>query len=106
MIYKIMFDELQTIEFIINNGPLTHIYTDSTELPLTPGQLVFSRNLNRSSLSESAVNVEIYIFEHREKLINVINHLWHRCRAEYVTIFTRVPKVKIIKQQPAIYQSY
>ena len=71
MIYKIMFDELRTVEFIINNGPVTH----STKLPLTPGQLVFSRNLNRSSLSESAVKVEIYIFEHREKLINIINHL-------------------------------
>ena len=101
MIYKIMFDELQTIQFIINNRPLTH----STELPLTPGHLLFSRNLNRSSLSESAVKVEIYIFEHREKLINIVNHLWHRCRTEYVTIFTRVPKVKIIKQQLAIYQS-
>ena len=105
MIYKITFDELQTIEFIINNSPLTHIYTDSTELPLTPGQLVFSRNLNHSSLSESAVNGEIYIYGHREKLINIINHLWYRCRTEYVTIFTRVPKVKIIKQQLAIYQS-
>ena len=66
---KITFDELQTvlleIELLINNRPLTHIYTDSTKLPLTPSQLVFSRNLNNSSLSESPVNVEIDIYEHR-----------------------------------------
>ena len=54
--YKIKFEELETIlleiELLINNCPLTHIYTDSTELPLTPSQLVFSKNLNHSSLSE------------------------------------------------------
>ena len=76
--YKITFDELQTIlleiELIINNRPLTHIYTDLTELPLTPSQLVFSRNLNHSSLSESPVNVERDIYEHREKFTNIINH--------------------------------
>ena len=96
--YKITFDELQTIlleiELIINNRPLTHIYTDSTELPLTPSQLVFSRNLNHSSLSESPVNVEIDIYEHREKLTNIINHFWHRWRTEYVTNLREYQKLR------------
>ena len=75
--YKITFDELETILLeieLINNRYLTHIYTDSSELPLTPSQLLFSRNLNHYSLSESPVNVEINIYEHREKMTNIINH--------------------------------
>ena len=87
--YKITFDELQTIlleiALVNNNRPLTHIYTDSTELWLTPNQLVFSKNLNHSSLSESLVNAEIDIYEHKEKLTNIVNHFWHRWRTEYVT---------------------
>ena len=74
--YKITFDKLQTIlleiELTTNNRPLTHTYTDSTELPLTPSQLVFSRNLNHSSLPESPVNVEIDIYEHSKKLTNIV----------------------------------
>ena len=81
--------ELQTIlleiELIINDRPLTHIYTDSTELSLTPSRLAFSRNLNHSSLSESPVNVEIDIYEHREKLTNIISHFWYRWFAKYAT---------------------
>ena len=79
--------ELQTIlleiELIINDRPLTHIYTDSTEPSLTPNRLVFSRDLNHSSLSESPVNVEIDIYEHREKLTNIISHFWHRWCVKY-----------------------
>ena len=61
--YKITFDELQTIlleiELIINNCPS---YPYLHRLIFTPTQpkyqLVFSRNLNYSSLSESPVKVE------------------------------------------------
>ena len=63
---------------IINNSPLTHIYTNSNKLPLTRNQLIFSRNLNDSSLSESPVNVEIDIYNHKETLANIIDHFWHR----------------------------
>ena len=76
---------LLEIELIINDRPLTHIYTDSIELSLTPSRLAFSRNLNHSSLSESPVNVEIDIYEHREKLANIISHFWHRRCAKYAT---------------------
>ena len=69
--YKITFEELQAIllevELIINNRLLTHIYIDSTELPFTPSQLVFSRYLNHSSLSESLINVKIDIEKNRYK---------------------------------------
>ena len=86
---KDTFDALEAIlldiELIINNRPLTHIYTDSTKLPLTPCQLVFFRNLNHSTWLESPVNAEIDIYEHRKKLTNIINHFWHRWRTEYVT---------------------
>ena len=95
---KIKFDELQTvlleIELIMNNRRLTHIYTDSTELPLTPSQLVFSRNLEHSSLSESPVNVEVDIYEHREKSTNIINHFWHRWGTEYVTNLCEYQKLR------------
>ena len=35
---------------IINNRPLTPLYPDATETPLTPNHLVFARMLNHSSL--------------------------------------------------------
>ena len=96
--YKIAFDKLQTIlieiELIINSRPLTHISTDSTELSLTSSQLVFSRNLNHSSLTESPVNVETDIYQHREKLTNIINHFWHRWRSEYVTNLREYQKLR------------
>ena len=86
--YKITFDEWQIIllkiELIINICSLTHISTGSTELPLNSSQLIFSRNLNHSSLSESPVNADIDIYKHREKL-TIINHFWHRWRSEDVT---------------------
>ena len=63
---------LLEIELTTNNRPLTHTYTDSTELPLTPSQLVFSRNLNYSSLPESPVNIETDIYKHRKKLTNIV----------------------------------
>ena len=85
---------LLEIELIISNRPLTHIYTDPTELPLTPSQLVFSRNLNNSSLSESPVNVKIDIYEYREKLTDIINHFWHHWRTEYVTNLREYQKLR------------
>ena len=91
--YKITLDELQTvlleIESIIKNYPYPYLHR------LRRNQLVFSRNLNHSSLSESPVNKEIDIYEHREKLTNIINHF------EY----TRVTEFRIVKQQFTIYQS-
>ena len=103
--YKITFDELQTIllevELIINNRPLTHIYTDSTELPLTPSQLVFSRNLNHSSLSESPVNLGIDIYEHREKLTNIINHFWYRWLTKNVTNLREYQKLRSLNNNSA-----
>ena len=75
--YKITFDELQSIflgiEPIINNSPLTHIYTDSIKVPLTPSKLVFPRNLIHWSLSELPVNVEVDIYDHRENIISNSN---------------------------------
>ena len=66
--YKITFDKLQTTlletKSINNYRPLTHICTDSTELPLTLSQLVFFRNFKHSSLSELPVNVEINVYGH------------------------------------------
>ena len=42
---KITYAEMQTvvleIEMIISNRPLTHLYPDTTETPLTPNHLVF-----------------------------------------------------------------
>ena len=103
--YKITFDELQTIllevELIINNRPLTHIYTDSTELPLTPSQLVFSRNLNHSSLSESPVNLGIDIYEQREKLTNIINHFWYRWLTKNVTNLREYQKLRSLNNNSA-----
>ena len=92
---------LLEIESIINNGPFTHIYTDSTELTLTTSQLVFLRNLNHSSLSELPVNVEIDVYEHREKLTNIINHFWHRWRTEYMANLREFQKF-IKKNSPYI----
>ena len=50
--------------------------------------------MNHSSLSESPVNVEIDIYEHREKLTIIINHFWYRWRTEYLTGLRKDQKLR------------
>ena len=50
--------------------------------------------MNHSSLSESLVNAEIDIYEHKEKLTNIVNHFWHLWRTEYVTNSPEYRKIR------------
>ena len=56
--------------------------------------MIFSRNLNHSSLSGSPVNIETN--DHREKLTNIINHFWHRWHTEYVTSSREYNKLRLL----------
>ena len=46
---------------IINNRPLTPLYPDATETPLTPNHLVFARMLNHSSSNDRSINNKVFV---------------------------------------------
>ena len=106
--FKNQLQNLDTIFFKLPNETIVPPYFHITEIGRVTKNFIDCGGVLRK---EEKASVQLWTandFEHRlspEKLINIINHLWYRCRTEYVTIFTRVPKVKIIKQQLAIYQS-
>ena len=45
----------------INNRPLTHLYPDKTEKPLTPNHLVVPRILNHSSSNDQSINNQVFV---------------------------------------------
>ena len=51
--YRLSCDQMQTVlfevEMILNNRPLTYVYTDKIENALTPNNLLFSRILTSTS---------------------------------------------------------
>ena len=77
---------LKNIELIINNRPLTYVYDEITEPPLTPNHLIYGRMLNQ-------VNTDTEI-THEEDDSNVINrtgytkkllyYFWQRWKNEYI----------------------
>ena len=51
--YRLSCDQMQTVlfevEMILNNRPLTYVYTDKIENALTPNNLLFSRILTSTT---------------------------------------------------------
>ena len=66
---------LKNIELIINNRPLTYVYEEITEPPLTPNHLIYGRMLNQ-------VNTDTEI-THEEDESNVINRTGYTKRLLY-----------------------
>ena len=62
---NLTYEEIQAVllerEMIINNRPLTHLYPDTTETPLTPNYLFFSSMLNHSSSNDRSINNQVFV---------------------------------------------
>ena len=83
------FEELQTmlfeVELIINNAPLTYVYSNTIGTCLTPNHLLFGRQLFYSSNTTSTVVRNLTVLSSTTDKINRIsNHFWDRWRHEYI----------------------
>ena len=83
------FEELQTelfeVELIINNAPLTYVYSNTIGTCLTPNHLLFGRQLFYSSNTTSTVVRNLTVLSSTTDKINCIsNHFWDRRRHEYI----------------------
>ena len=89
LLFSNHFEELQTVlfetELIINNAPLTYVYSNTIKTCLTSNHLLFGRQLLYCSNTASTVVRNLTVFSSTTDKINRIsNHFWHRWRHEYV----------------------
>ncbi len=95
---KLTSDELHTtiieIEAVINSRPLTHIYTDDIEDPLTPSYLVIGKRLitvphYNCDRSEEAEDPDYSLRENMHRrakyLSSLLNHFRNRWKIEYLS---------------------
>ncbi|XP_066921186.1 uncharacterized protein, partial [Clytia hemisphaerica] len=69
------------IERTINNRPLTFIYDELTEEPLTPNHLLYGKRLGRNT---NTTNDNSDSFELSENTKQAIEHFWKRWKTEYL----------------------
>lgn len=96
--YEEMLTILSAIERILNNRPLTFIYDDVNESPLTPNQLIYGKNVS--------IDYEEYDGEKSDELTvrakyikTVLDHFWKRWLNEYVVDLREFHKQKKKKLQ-------
>lgn len=84
---KLSYDELYTvlleIELILNNRPLTYMYDEPNNGPLTPNHLLFGRKLN--IYAENELDREIEIKERSLIVRDLIEKFWLQWKNEYIT---------------------
>ncbi|XP_066928644.1 uncharacterized protein [Clytia hemisphaerica] len=69
------------IERTINNRPLTFIYDELTEEPLTPNHLLYGKRLGRNT---NTTNDNSDSFELSENTKQAIEHFWKRWKTEFL----------------------
>ncbi|XP_057290885.1 uncharacterized protein LOC130613578 [Hydractinia symbiolongicarpus] len=96
--YEEMLTILSAIKRILNNRPLTFIYDDVNESPLTPNQLIYGKNVS--------IDYEEYNGEKSDELTvrakyikTVLDHFWKRWLNEYVVDLREFHKQKKKKLQ-------
>ncbi|XP_057290228.1 uncharacterized protein LOC130612911 [Hydractinia symbiolongicarpus] len=95
--YEEMLTILSAIERILNNRPLTFIYDDVNESPLTPNQLIYGKNV---SIDYEEYDGESWQLTVRAKYIKtVLDHFWKRWLNEYVVDLCEFHKQKKKKLQ-------
>ena len=90
---RLSYDELQTIvseiEGVLNSRPLTYLYSNELEEPLTPSQLVIGKRLlnmpEYTSEEEDFSNETPIDARKREQYLSkVMAHYWRRWKREYL----------------------
>ena len=109
------YEELNTvlieIEAVLNNRPLTFIYENDVEVPLTPSHLFCGRRLfdkedqdaeNPDKLDEDIKVTRKSMAGAKKKGESVVEHFWNRWRREYLVDLRENQKLHVQKQQPKI----
>ena len=86
-----MLTVLSEIERTINNRPLTYVYEDLTEEPLTPNHLIFGKRIHRNVKSNENIDK---VEDISENLKNLLEHFWKRWQFEYLLELREFHKVR------------
>ena len=109
---RLTFEELNTvlieIEAVLNSRPITYIYEDDIEVPLTPSHLFCGRRLfDKDDQAAEIANEDIMMT--RKDMIKgvkhgeaVVEHFWKRWRREYLVDLRENQKLHVQKQKPII----
>ena len=74
---------------IINNRPLTYVYNDLSEEPLTPSHLVNGRRLGNNFSEEINDPIEM-----NEQLSKVLDHFWKKWSRGYLLELREIHKLR------------
>ncbi|XP_068742448.1 uncharacterized protein [Montipora capricornis] len=93
---KLSYEELESVlietEGVLNSRPLTYVYDELTETPLTPCHLVIARRLLDQSL---ATTVPVNTLPRRESYLDgLLTHFRNQWKKEYLTEIREYQKLK------------
>ncbi|XP_057302253.1 uncharacterized protein LOC130636526 [Hydractinia symbiolongicarpus] len=83
--YEELLTVLAEIQAVINNRPLTFLYENIGEQPLTPNHLLFGRKINLEASHIDSDENEKDLCQRYDHLQRIINHYWNRWKCEYLT---------------------
>ena len=101
---KLSYEELESVlietEGVLNSRPLTYVYEELSEDPLTPSHLVIGRRL----LDKPTVSTEsLRTMARRERYLqSLLTHFKNRWRTEYLTGIREYQKLKVAEPKRAI----
>ena len=89
---KLTYEELLTVlvevECVLNSRPLTYVYSEEAEEPLTPSHLLLGHRLLSKSASTSSpesLETEEQVSRRANYLKILLRHFWKRWRSEYLS---------------------
>ncbi|XP_068674716.1 uncharacterized protein [Montipora capricornis] len=93
---KLSYEELESVlietEGVLNSRPLTYVYDELTETPLSPSHLVIGRRLLDQS---PAITVAVNTLLRRERYLDgLLTHFRNRWKKEYLTGIREYQKLK------------
>ena len=107
---RLTYEELLTVlievEAVLNSRPLTFIYEDDNEDPLTPSHLYCGRRLLDNVESSQDTHPKEcdrrFVIQHAERITLTVDHFWRRWYKEYLTSLREVHKSKDSKKSQNI----
>lgn len=89
--YEELLTVLTEVECILNSRPLTYLYPDDLEEPLTPSQLISGRRLlslpdKTRSRGADISNTRETVTRKAKYLQRLMDHLWNQWRREYIPV--------------------
>ena len=97
--YEELLTVLTEVECILNSRPLTYLYPDDLEEPLTPPHLISGRRLlslpdaSRSGTDNSSAHETVT--RRARYLQKLMDHLWNRWRREYIPALRESHRLKL-----------